>query len=1191
MKTIGGCSVAVRIAISSLAVALWPGAAMAAQGVDFNRDIRPIFAANCLKCHGIDEGSRKAKLRLDVRETAIGAAKSGERAIVPGKPGESELVRRVFSEDADEVMPPTKTKITLTGTQKNLLRQWIAEGAKYETHWAFVGPRQGPLPAVKQGGWVRNPIDNFVLAKLESQGLRPSGEADRYILARRVYLDLIGLPPTPEEAEAFVKDGAADAYEKLVDRLMASPRYGERWARRWLDLARYADTNGFEKDRPRTIWPYRDWVIGAINADMPFDEFTVEQLAGDMLPNATAQQKIATGFHRNTMLNEEGGIDPLEYRFLAMVDRNNTTGTTWLGLTVGCAQCHTHKYDPLTQKEYYRLMALLNNADEPLMDIPSEEIAARRAKVQEKIEKLTAGLAEKFPIESVAKWEVPAASVTTAGGSRAERAEDGAWRITGASPERDTYTVEFDTDARPIDRIRIETLKHGDIGPGRTAHGNFVLSEVTVTVAPKGAPEKAKAIKLAKAQADLSQAEFAVEYAIDGKVGTGWAVDAGNGTRIVGHAATFFFKEPVGFPQGAHWTVKLDQQHGLQHTIAKLRLSIGARLAETSDERPLVERRREVMDRVFEKWQKSASAKALKWTVLRPEAMESSKPFLTLLGDDSVLAGGDVAKSVTYDLTFRPELRGITAVRLEVLPDESLPNHGPGMVFYEGQSGDFYLSEISLQAGGKGMKFAKAAQSFGTPASAAIDGDPQTGWSISGGAGNSHVAVFSLAEPVSEAGELKLHMLFERYYASPLGHFRVSITTDPRAAKPEALPADVEAALAVAERSVGQRDRLLQYFLSITAELAEARKEIGALRESLPKPVTTLVMRERPAGRERATFLHHRGEFLQASEPVEAGVPTFLPALPEGAAANRLAFARWLVSPGNPLTARVQVNRQWAAFFGRGIVRTQQDFGYQGELPSNQELLDWVAVEFMKQGWSMKKLNRLIVTSATYRQSSWVSPGLLARDPENVLLARGPRFRLEAELIRDSSLKASGLLSEKIGGPSVFPPQPASVTTEGAYGALNWNTSTGEDRYRRSLYTFSKRTAPFALYNTFDAPSGEACVVRREVSNSPLQALSLLNDTVFVEAARAMGQKLGASKDSDEAKAAETFRRFVTRPPATEELSMLVEFARRQRMRFASKELDAAKVAGPGEGDAIERATWTTVARSVINLDESVTKD
>jgi hypothetical protein len=579
--------------------------------------------------------------------------------------------------------------------------------------------------------------------------------------------------------------------------------------------------------------------------------------------------------------------------------------------------------------------------------------------------------------------------------------------------------------------------------------------------------------------------------------------------------------------------------------------------------------------------------------------MESSKPYLTLLGDNSVLAGGDVAKSVTYDLTFHPEVHNVTAVRLEVLPDDSLPGHGPGMTFYEGQLGDFFLSEISLQADGKPAKFSRAAQSFGSPASAAIDGDPQTGWSIANGEGKPHVAVFSLAEPAGESRELKLHLLCERYHAAPLGHFRISVSTDPRAAQADAMPPDVEEVLATPrdQRSSSQRDLLLKYFLTTAPELAEARKEIDSVRASLPAPAATLVMRERPAGHPRQTFLHHRGEFLSPEDQVEPGVPGFLPPLPAGAAANRLTFARWLVSPDNPLTARVQVNRQWAAFFGRGIVRTLQDFGYQSELPSNQELLDWLAVEFMKGGtsqgsrpWSFKALDRQIVTSATYRQASNITPELLARDPDNALMARGPRVRLEAELIRDSALKASGLLSGKIGGPSVFPPQPASVTTEGAYGQLAWKTSEGEDRYRRSLYTFTKRTAPFALFNTFDAPSGEACVARREVSDSPLQALSLLNDTVFVEAAQALGRSLAEWNKGDDARAVETFRRFLVRPPEKEELEMLTVFARQQRERFASKELDAEKVAGAGAGDAIERATWTTVARAVMNLDEAVTK-
>ncbi len=1021
-------------------MALMVRSAMAAAPVDFNRDIRPIFAGSCLKCHGIDEGSRKSKLRLDLRETATSPAKSGAAAIIPGHPEKSELIRRVFSTDPDVFMPPPAAHVTLSDAQKNLLRQWISEGAKYETHWAFVAPKQDALPPVKARDWPRNAIDFFVLAKLEENGLTPSPQADRYTLVRRLYLDLIGLPPTPQEAVAFVNDSSPDAYERLVDRLLASPHYGERWARRWLDLARYSDTNGFEKDRPRSIWPYRDWVIDALNADMPFDEFTVEQIAGDMLPSATEQQKIATGFHRNTMLNEEGGIDPLEYRFLAMIDRINTTGTVWLGLTVGCAQCHTHKYDPILHTDYYQLMAFLDNADEPQLQVPDETIAAERKQVEEKLAKLTAELPEKFPIA----------------------------------------------------------------GKSSTTNASSAPSSKTDSDADK---------ELASTQ--------------------------------------------------------------------------------PSDDRSIATRRKEAFEAAFAKWEAEQSARAVKWTVLRPTQMQSSKPFLTLLKDDSILAGGDTAKSVTYDLEFEPAIRNITAVRLEVLPDPSLPDNGPGMVYYEGQRGDFFLSEISLQANGKTAKFKHAAQDFGTPAKAAIDGDPQTGWSVAGGAGQPHVAVFSLAEAADDVKDLKLHLLFERYFAAPLGHFRISVTDDPRALEPEAFPPEVEEVLKTDadNRSESQRKCLVAYFCNAAPELAEARKEIAQLRQPLPAPVTTLVMREWPAGHHRKTFLHHRGEWLSPEQEVQPGIPAFLPPLPTGQPANRLTFARWLVSRDNPLTARVQVNRQWAAFFGRGIVRTVQDFGYQGELPSNQKLLDWLAVQFMNEGWSLKKLDRLIVTSATYRQSSRLSPQLLRRDPENVILGRGPRFRLDAELIRDSALMSAGLLSEKLGGPSVFPPQPASITTEGAYGALAWNTSTGEDRYRRSLYTYSKRTAPFALYMTFDAPSGEACTAHREVSNSPLQALSVMNDAVFLEAAQAMGRMYGESSESDESRAAEIFRRFLVRPPDPDELAMLVRFASEQRGRFKTGELDAKKVQGSGDGNAVERATWTTVARAVMNLDEEVTKD
>ncbi len=1005
--------------------------AHSAKPVDFNRDVAPILSSNCFKCHGPDPGERKSGLRLDRRDKATGPAESGEAAIVPGKPDKSELIRRIFSADVDERMPPQSSNKKLTDAQKETLRRWIAEGAVYKVHWSFVAPKQAPLPSVKQAAWPKNPIDNFVLARLEAEGLRPSPEADRYTLVRRVYLDLIGLPPTVEEADSFVSDTASDAYERLVDRLLASPHYGERWARRWLDLARYADTNGYEKDRPRSIWPYRDWVIKSLNSDMPFDRFTIEQLAGDLLPKPTADDRVATGFHRNTMLNEEGGVDALEYRFHSLVDRVATTGTTWLGLTVACAQCHTHKFDPITHTDYYQFMAFFNNCEEPVMDVPDPAAAAKQKEIEANIARLTTELPEKFPVPDAQSWDS-------------------------------------------------SSLK----------------------------------------------------------------------------------------PQASSLTTA---------ALAALR-------------------RHAALDQTFAAWERRESGGAVKWTVLRPTELKSSSAYLKLLDDNSVLAGGDITKSDTFDLTFPSDLKGITAIRLEALPADSLPMHGPGMAYYEGPFGDFALSKFALAADGKDQKFASAVADFATKDGAvvgAIDDNPQTVWMIDGAQGKPHVAVFMLAKPTGEAKELRIHMLFERYYSCDLGHFRISATTDPRAAKSTAMMPDVEAALATPakDRTPAQRDVLLRQFLSVAPELADARKEIDNLRASIPKPATTLVMAERPADHLRAMHLRHRGEYLQPKEVVKPGVPEFLPPLPIGAPANRLTLARWIVSPENPLTARVTVNRQWGAFFGRGIVRTTQDFGSQGDPPSHPELLDWLAVEFMKRGWSMKQLDRLIVTSATYRQSSRVTPELLARDPQNTLLARGPRFRIEAEIIRDGALRAAGLLSPKIGGPSVFPPQPASITTDGSFGSLKWTPSAGEDRYRRSLYTYTKRTTPFAMLMTFDGPSGEACIARREVSNSPLQALTLLNDTMFLEAAQALGRELATAGGTDETRAAALFRRCLTRPPDKEELTLLVNFARRQRERLTKKELDAAKIAGSTEGNIIERATWTTVARSVLNLDETITKN
>jgi hypothetical protein len=994
-------SVAIGVALLSVA------GARGTEKVDFAREVRPVLSHYCFKCHGPDERANKAGLRLDVRDAATSPANSGKVAIVPGKADRSELVRRIFADKRRERMPPASTKTEPTEAQKQALKRWIAEGAEYKQHWAFVRPRQAPLPAVKDRDWPRNPIDRFVLARLEKEGLRQSAEADRYALIRRLSLDLVGLPPAPEEVDAFVNDPAPDAYERLVDRLLASPHYGERWARHWLDLARYADTNGYEQDRPRSIWPYRDWVIRALNRDMPFDQFTVEQLAGDLLPGATLPQRVATGFHRNAMLNEEGGIDPLEFRFYAMVDRVNTTGTTWLGLTVGCAQCHTHKYDPITQREFYRLMAFLNNADEPEQDLPRPELDEQHRRDLRRAAGLLAELPKQFPV--------------------------------------------------------------------------------------KGAPEPERA------------------NAAEGK---------------------------------------------------------------------------------FADWLKRERARTAKWIVLRPAAATSNLPLLTVQPDDSVFVSGDITKRDVYDLTFRTDLQNVTAVRLEALADDRLPRHGPGRVYYgfgDGR-GDFFLSEFTLLVGGKKVPFARASESFaanGMPARKAIDGDPQSGWSVNGGQGGDHYAVFSLAGPLS-AREFTIRMLFERYYAADLGRFRIAVTTDRRPAEARDLPLDLEPLLLVPEGKLTaqQRRKLFEQFLLSTPELARQAAEIRKLRQRPAYP-TTPVMQERPPENPRPTFLHKRGEFLRRAEKVAPATLSVLHPFPKDLPRNRLGFARWLVAPENPLTPRVTVNRQWQAFFGKGLVRTAEDFGTQGEAPTHPELLDWLAVEFVRQGWSLKKLHRLIVTSATYRQGSRATPELLARDPDGRLLARFPRVRLEAELIRDLALRASGLLSPKLGGPSVYPPQPAGVT-EVTFGMMKWTPSPGADRYRRGLYTFTKRTAPYAMAATFDGPSGETCVARRDVSNTPLQALTLLNDEVFIEAARALGKMMAARPGSVPEKGEYLFRRCLVRPPDADERALLVRFVETQRQRFARGELDAARVGGPGSDP--ERAAWTALARALLNTDEAITK-
>jgi hypothetical protein len=1147
--------------------------------VDFSKDVRPILSNRCFKCHGPDEGTREGGLRLDLRESALGAGESGKIAIVPGRPDESELIQRLSHPDPDQIMPPASAKMEMPETEREVLRRWIAQGAEYKDHWAF----QPPVKAALTGGEGKNPIDQLVGKRLAAEHLKPSAEAGKYQLIRRVSLDLTGRPPSPEETQAFVNDTAPDAYERLVDRLLASPAYGERWARRWMDLARYADTNGYEKDRERSIWPWRDWVIRSLNEDMPFDQFTIRQLAGDMLPQATPDDIVATGFHRNTMLNEEGGIDPLEFRFHAMTDRVATTGTTWLGMTVGCAQCHTHKYDPIQHREYFQLMAFLNNTEEINYELPDPTLAQRQAARDKEVADLIAALPEKWPAPPPPA--VNLASVETATGENAKILSDQSALFSGPGANKDTYTLYFAAKQRVVDRIRLDALTDTGIisgGPGRTSHGNFVLSEIQVFTRAARAGAEWEPVELASASSAVEQPGFPAASAIDGKLDTGWAVQQDGVPLKADKDISFTFKRPVAADRTPQFMVKLVQEYGGSHTIGRVRLSI-------SEPEKVAHAKDDAIQAAFDTWLSKARGETVPWTLLKPAKIESNEPILTLEDDKSVFVSGDTTKDDRFVLSFPNPPAGLAALRLEALADKRLPAYGPGRTYYEGPKGDFLLYDLIVKADGRELKIASATASNNGNPQLAFDEDDLTGWGPGDRIGEDCQAVFNLAEPLPSARELTVELRMGRHYAATLGKFRLSTSTKPGKAPSNILPQELEEVLASGDagKLADVRQKLFRHFLLNAPELS---KHTGSIRSML-KPLSstpTLAMAERDPQHPRKTFLHKRGEFLQPAEAVTPDVPAFLPPMDPKEPKNRLGFARWLVSRGHPLTARVTVNRQWQAFFGTGLVKTLDDFGFQGEMPSNQELLDWLAVDFMDQGWSMKKLHRLIVTSATYKQSSKLTPELLEKDPQNRLLARGPRVRVEGEMIRDLSLSAAGVLSHKMYGPSVRPPQPNSVT-EAAYGGMSWDVSQGEDRYRRGLYIFAKRSAPFASSITFDAPTGEACIARRENANTPLQSLVLLNDEVFFEAAQILGKKVAALSATPEEKVRHAFQRCLTRPPEASEVGTLVTFYKRQLERIAKGELKTGELMPAGSTD--DETAWMTVARILLNLDETITKN
>jgi mono/diheme cytochrome c family protein len=1022
-----------------------PAANQPPMKVDFSRDIQPIFQKSCYMCHG--PNNQMANLRLDARQSAFA------KVLVAGKPDESALYMRVAAIGDIARMPMGGR---LADAQIALIKAWIEQGADWpeglgpqvtatKTHWAFKPPQRPPLPPVKDTAWVKNPIDDFVLARLEQEGLRPSPEADRVLLLRRLSLDLIGLPPTPEEVDAFVKDKSKNAYEKQVARLLASPHYGEMWGRRWLDAARYADSDGYEKDKTRQVWFYRDWVINALNHNMPYDQFVIRQIAGDLLPNHTQEDVVATGFLRNSMVNEEGGVDPEQFRMEAMFDRMHAVGTGILGLTIQCAQCHNHKFDPLKQEEYYGMMAFLNNTHEsnivvytPQQEMQRNDILRRTREIEGTLKRRNPGWQQRM-----AEWEQGAATNRpqwtvvqpeveriSDGGQKYFPLKDGSFLAQGYAPTKHTVKLSVKTHVENITAFRLELMNDPNLplgGPGRSLNGTCALTEFMVEAAPAGAPEKLTKIKFVKATADVNPPETPlapifddkskkrrvtgpIDFAVDGNEDTAWGIDVGPGLRNQPRKAVFVASAPITNTGGTLLVFKLQQNHG--------------------------------------------------------------------------------------------------------------------------------------------------------------------GWNSDDNQTNN------------------------------LGRFRLSITTSPDAVA-DPLPADVREVLAIPrdQRTPQQVQTVFSHWRETVPEWKDANDRITALWKQYPEGATQLVTAAREEPRE--THVLTRGDFLKPAKLVEPGVPAFLNPPPPGMsdpATARLAFARWLADRNAPTTARSLVNRFWQGYFGIGIVSTAEDLGTQSDPPSHPELLDWLAVELMDKGWNMKAIHRLIVTSATYRQSSNVTPALYEKDPYNRLLARGARFRVDGEVVRDITLTASGLLNPEVGGPSVHPPAPAFLFQPPvSYGPKNWDESTGPERYRRAIYTFRFRSVPYPMLETFDTPNGDSTCVRRARSNTPLQALMTLNETLFLEAARALALKaIREGGTTDDERIAYIFRRSISRVPTEAEAAELHELLGKEERRYAEPDRKPWDLAAndpahppilPKEVTPAQAAAWTVVSRVVLNLDETITKE
>ena len=1296
--------------------------------VNYNLDIRPILADNCFACHGPDAKTRQADLRLDTKAGAF-SEPSGYPVIVPGKPEESELHLRIVSEDDTYRMPPADFNKTLTPEQIEAVTQWIREGAQWEEHWAFTPLAQPMPPAVKNKDWVRNPIDAFILSRLEKEGLQPAGEADKRTLIRRLSFDLTGLPPTLEEIHRFLNDDSPNAYENVIETFMAKPEYGEHLARFWLDVARYGDTHGLHLDNYREMWPYRDWVIKAFNENMPFDQFTIEQLAGDLLREPTVDQRVATGFNRSHVTTSEGGSIAEEYYVRYAVDRANTTATVWMGLTAGCAQCHDHKYDPITQKEYYQLYAYFNNITENAMDgnrkdsppvvkLPTPEQKAQLANYDAQIADLDGQSKGPLPHVDTAQiaWEnripqwthIKPNVVLSQGGAMLEIQEDNSVLASGMNPDKEVYEIIAELPSGKWSALRLEGIPDESLpasGIGRSDNSNVVLTGFSVDV-----------VRASEAEEVLTAAKAAAEKAAEAAAKAAEAAEAAKAAKAAEEASE------TGVAEETPPETETAEGPAPETDVAE----------EASPETETAEEPTPETDVAEETPPETETAEEpAPETDVAEEASPETETAEETAEETEETAAAEAAETETAETAAEPTEENDPWASVPIVQ---------AWADYEQPNGDFVIVN-------------------------AIDDKSETGWGLESNKnpGNSRQAIFLVANPLGEeGGVLRIRLKHESEHAKHhFGRFRFAVTDVPtiypmgskvslgnwhsvgpfaaehgniafyNVYEPETKPVNTQDKFTVGSETLawqqqthwldgqvhndivgensatylyrniasetrqkatlylssndalkvwvnqtevlasniqrdtapdtdklqiqlnpgnnalllkvvnysgpsgfffrvesdepmvtanivdtiaierGQRDanqqaQIREYYRrnvskdeglkELYADLADIQKKRNSLDGSI---TTTLVMQERTEP--RGAYVLERGAYQHRGEQVTPQTPAVLPPLVKGAPPNRLSLAKWLVSPKHPLTARVTINRFWQNVFGTGLVLTAEDFGTQGTPPSHPQLLDWLATEFVASGWDMQAMLKLMLTSATYRQRAKVTPEKLERDADNILLSRAPRYRFDAEMVRDNALATSGLLYTQIGGPSVKPPQPGGLWKAVGFTGSNTDTfvkDTGADKiYRRSLYTFWKRTAPPPQMNILDAPSREACTIRRERTNTPMQALMLMNDPQFFEAARVFAERtLKEGGETPEERIAFMFEIATAREPKPSEAALLVETLQAHAEEFkadpeAAKALIVVGESKPDETlDAVEVATWTMIANLILNLDEVLNK-